>query len=306
MSNRKLIILGTSSQVPTVKRNHLAFFLRWDNEGFLFDPGEGTQRQFILNNVSPSEITKIFISHFHGDHCLGLPGIIQRLSLDGVKHTITLFYPKRGELYLHNLLNCAVFYNRVLLHKIPIDGSGVIYEDEDLRILAYSLKHGIETYGFRIEEKDKRTILPYKLPEGIKREDIGKLKKRGFIEIEGKILKLEEVSRLKRGQKFAYIADTGFCDQALALAKDVDLLVCESTYIEAEKELARDYKHLTAKQAAQIAKEAGVKRLVLIHFSQRYRNLDDFLKEAKEIFENTLVSRDGDVIELPRIKRDMS
>ncbi len=304
--NRRLVILGTSSQVPTVKRNHLAFFLKWDREGFLFDPGEGTQRQFVLNGISSSQITKIFLSHFHGDHCLGLPGIIQRLSLDGVKHSITIFFPASGKRFLHNLLNCVIFDNKVSINKKPILDSGIIYEDEEIKIIALSLVHSVETFGFRIEEKDKRTILPQKLPKELKKEDIGKLKREGVIEIKGKKIFLEDVSRIKRGQKFAYVADTKFCDNAIKLAEDVDLLVCESTYTENEADLAKDYKHLTAKQAAQIAKEAGAKKLVLVHFSQRYSVVDVFLNEAKEIFENTIAAKDGDVIELPRIKRDMS
>ncbi len=304
--NRRLVILGTASQVPTIYRNHLSFFLRWDKEGFLFDPGEGTQRQLIFNNISASEITKIFISHFHGDHCLGLPGIIQRLSLDNVNHTVTIFYPSSGKKYLNNLLNCAIFYNKAKIVCIPLIKAGIVYEDQDLSIEVHPLDHGIDTWGFCLKEKDKRTILPHKLPIGLKKEKIGKLKKKGYVYIDDKKILLEEVSRLKKGQKFAYIADTKICPQVFEIAKDADLLVCESTYAETEKELAKKYNHLTAKQAAYIAKTSNVHKLVLVHFSQRYFSLDILLNEAKEEFDNVIVAKDGDIIEIPRIKRNMS
>ena len=127
MSSRRFIALGTASQVPTRERNHNGYFLRWDAEGFLFDPGEGTQRQMIFADVSASSITKIFITHFHGDHCLGLAGVLQRLSLDQVPQTVQIFYPASGEKYLDNLANASIYYNVARTEKVPVNQEGIIF-----------------------------------------------------------------------------------------------------------------------------------------------------------------------------------
>src|SRR5512137_646068 len=126
MSDRKLIILGTASQVPGRTRNQNGYLLRFDSEGFLFDPGEGTQRQMILAGVSVTEITKIFITHFHGDHCLGLAGIIQRISLDRVLHEVDIYYPASGQVYYEHLRDACLFYNSARLNGHPVSASGVI------------------------------------------------------------------------------------------------------------------------------------------------------------------------------------
>src|SRR2546421_113610 len=132
MSAKTFFALGTASQVPTRERNHNGYFVRWDKQGFLFDPGEGTQRQMIFAGVSASEITKIFITHFHGDHCLGLPGVLQRLSLDKVSHEVEVFYPASGKRYVENLRNSSIYYNTVSIIEHPISEAGTIYEDQEI------------------------------------------------------------------------------------------------------------------------------------------------------------------------------
>src|ERR671917_1435812 len=126
MSARTFFALGTGSQVPTRERNHNGYFVRWDDEGFLFDPGEGTQRQMTFAGVSASEITKIFITHFHGDHCLGLPGVLQRLSLDRIAHPVDVWYPASGQEFYDRLRRCALYNDTVDVRPHPVPEGGVV------------------------------------------------------------------------------------------------------------------------------------------------------------------------------------
>ena len=301
MSARRFIALGTASQVPTRERNHNGYFLRWDTEGFLFDPGEGTQRQMIFADVAASSITKIFITHFHGDHCLGLAGVLQRISLDRVPHTVQIFYPASGEKYLENLSNASIYYNTASVRRVPISAEGVVFETEDFFIEAQRLDHVVEAWGYRIKEKDTVSLLPEKLSEfGVRGREIARLKKEGSVEINGRTVSLAECSVAKTGQSFAFVMDTGLCLNAYRLARDVDLLVCESTYLASETAEAISRGHLTAAQAAGIARDAKAKRLVLTHFSQRYQNIEDFTSEAREIFPNAIAMKDGDFVDLPK------
>lgn len=303
MSARIFIALGTASQVPTRERNHNGYFLRWDAEGFLFDPGEGTQRQMIFADVSASSITKIFITHFHGDHCLGLAGVLQRLSLDRVPQTGQIFYPASGEKFVDNLANASIYYNTAKIEKIPISKEGLVFRGKDYVIESYKLDHSVESWGYRIRENDSVSLLPEKLEEfGIRGRDVGKLKTEGSIEINGKIISIDECSFEKRGQIFAFIMDTRLCKNAFRLAENADLLVCESTYLSTETAEAESHGHLTAAQAAQIAADSEANQLVLTHFSQRYTNTDDFVFEAQAIHPNTLAVKDGDSIIFPKRK----
>lgn len=305
MSSRRFIALGTASQVPTRERNHNGYFLRWDAEGFLFDPGEGTQRQMIFADVSASQITKIFITHFHGDHCLGLPGVLQRLSLDRVPQTVRIFYPASGETYLENLSNSSIYYNTAKIEKVPISEEGIVFRADDYVVDAYKLDHSAESWGYRIKENDSVTFLPEKLEKfGVRGSDVGRLKAEGSIEISGKIISVEECTVRKPGQSFAFVMDTRLCLNAFRLAKDVDLLVCESTYLASETAEAIAHAHLTAAQAARIAADSKAKTLVLTHFSQRYQNIQDFLIEAQEIHPNSTVVKDGDFVDFPKRKQN--
>lgn len=301
MSTRKFIALGTASQVPTRQRNHNGYFLKWDEEGILFDPGEGTQRQMIFANVAASEITKICITHFHGDHCLGLAGVIQRLSLDKVTHTVEVYYPASGQEYFDHLKNASIFYNTANILERPITAPGVIFRNNSFSLETQMLAHTAESWGYRLQEADTVTMVPEKLAElGIRGAAVGRLKSQGMLEVNGQVISLAEVSVPKPGKIVAFVMDTGMCETAIALAKDADLLVCESTYLSSETAEAESRGHLTAQQAATIAREANAKLLVLTHFSQRYTSVDDFVREAYEIHPTVLAVQDGDVVAIPR------
>ncbi|MBC8182833.1 ribonuclease Z [candidate division KSB1 bacterium] len=307
MSQRILHVLGTACLVPTYQRNHNGYFLRWDNEGFLFDPGEGTQRQLIHSGISASQITKIFISHFHGDHCLGLPGVIQRLSLDRVNHSIEVYYPASGQRYFENLRDASVFHFQIELEERPIYEPGIICENKKYQIETKFLDHSIDALGYRIQEHDGFTMIPEKLKAaGLEFEKIRELKTNGKVDVEGKTITLNDVSNPRKGQSFAYILDTRMCQTAVELANDVDMLICESTYLSDREDMAKEYGHLTAKQAGLLAKKAKVGKLVLTHFSQIYPDITEFEDEAKNIIPNVIALKDGDQVQLPKRIRIMN
>lgn len=303
MSVRELIALGTSSQVPTRYRNHNGYLLRWDAEGLLFDPGEGTQRQMIYAEVTASAITRILITHFHGDHCLGLAGMSQRISLDRVPHPVHVYFPASGRVYYDRLRRASIYHEAAELVPHAISEEGVVHEDARITIEARRLDHGVETFGYRLHERDGVTMLPEKLEAaGLRGRAIGELQKRGEALVDGVLHKAADYSVPKLGQSMAFVMDTRPCDAAVELARGVDMLVCESTYLSSEAREARDHGHMTAAQAATIAKEAGVRLLVLTHFSQRYTSTAPFLEEARAIFPNVVAAKDTKRYGVP--KRD--
>lgn len=302
MSARELIVLGTSSQVPTRYRNHNGYLLRWDEEGLLFDPGEGSQRQMIYADVTVTQVTRILITHFHGDHCLGLAGLSQRISLDRVPHEIDVHYPASGQLYFERLRHASIYHDVSRIAARPIRGEGVIHKNGKLELSARRLDHAVETYGYRLREHDGRTMLPEKLAAaGVVGPQIKELIKKGSLEVNGKTVKLDDVSIFKPGQTFAFVMDTRICDNAVALAEGADLLVCESTYLSSEAREAHDHGHMTAREAAIVARDAGVRKLVLTHFSQRYGSTKPFVEEARAVFDGDVIAvRDGDRVAVPK------
>ena len=302
MTVRDLIILGCSSQQPTRYRNHGGYLLRWNEEGFLFDPGEGIQRQFIFAEVAPPAVTRIFISHFHGDHCLGVGSMLMRLNLDKVKHPIHCYYPASGKKYFHRLRYGTIYHENINVIEHPIKKEGVVHDDGKFCIEAAFLDHGgVDNIGWRISEADRRKFYPDKLKAlGIHGPMVRQLKEKETLIIDGKEVHIDDVSWIREGDVIAVIADTRPCDNAVKLSENARLLLCESTYLEDKKEMAHKHCHLTAKQAANIAKKANVKQLVLTHFSARYQSLQEFKKEGKSVFPNTHIAEDLKVFPLPR------
>ncbi|GAB2726111.1 ribonuclease Z [Kitasatospora kifunensis] len=291
MSQRELVVLGTASQVPTRHRNHNGYLLRWDGEGLLFDPGEGTQRQMQYAGVSATDLTRICVTHFHGDHSLGLAGVIQRINLDQVPHPVRAYYPASGQVFFDRLRQATAFHETAELCPHPVAEAGVLPADgAPFTLEAMRLSHPVEAFGYRLTEPDGRRLLPEKLAAlGIGGPAVGRLQREGGIEVDGRRVTLAEVSEVRRGQRFAFVMDTRLCEGAQALAEGADLLVIEATFLSADARLAEEHGHLTAAQAARLAAEAGVRTLVLTHFSQRYPDLAGHLAEAREHFEGELV-----------------
>ncbi|MEC7838780.1 MAG: ribonuclease Z [Chlamydiota bacterium] len=303
MSVRDLIVLGTSSQQPTRFRNHGAYLFRWNEEGFLFDPGEGTQRQFIFANVAPPTVNRIFISHFHGDHCLGLGSFLMRLNLDDVEHPIHVYYPASGKKYFDRLRYGTIYHEKINVIEHPIETSGVVHDDGKFCIRAEFLEHGVENIGWRITEPDTRKFDKQKLANlGIRGSIMRDLVENGSIQIEGKTVAVDDVSWIRKGDSIAVVIDTRMCPQAIELAKDAEIFLCESTYLEEHKHLAYNHYHLTAKQAATIAKKAKAKKLILTHYSARYVNSQDFELEARQVFNNSYAANDMDRFPFPKNK----
>jgi ribonuclease Z len=298
MSVRELVVLGTASQVPTRQRNQNGYLLRWDGEGILFDPGEGAQRQMLHAGVAATDITRICVTHFHGDHCLGLPGIVQRLSLDGVKHPVHAHFPKSGAHFFERLRHAASFYEVADLREQPVGQDGVIAAGRFGTLEARRLSHGVESFGYRLVEPDGRQLLPERLREfGIAGPDVGALRKNGSLGT----VRLEDVSIERKGQRFAFVMDTRLCDGVYALAEGADMLVIESTFLAQDTALAGEFGHLTARQAARVARESGVRTLVLTHFSQRYPEPERFAEEAREEFDGEIVvAADLERVQLPK------
>lgn len=302
MPARELVVLGTASQAPTRHRNHNGYLLRWDAEGLLFDPGEGTQRQLLLAGVASSAITRVCVTHFHGDHCLGLPGVLQRLSLDHVTHPVGVWYPAGGQEFYDRLRRCALYNDTVDVRPHPVHQDGAADPGpEPFALVAARLDHRAETFGWRVVEPDGRRMRPDRLEQaGITGPDVGRLQREGsLVTADGRVVTLEAMSEPRRGQVFAFVMDTRFCDGAIALADGADLVVCESTFLECDADLAAAYGHLTAAQAARLAVEAGARQLVLTHFSQRYPDDAAFAAEAGEIFPDVVVVRDLDRVPVP-------
>lgn len=303
VSSRELIALGTSSQTPTRDRSHNAYLLRWDGECFLFDPGEGAQRQLILAGIPPCSIHHICITHFHGDHCLGLAGVVQRLSLDRCNHSVHIYYPESGQVYIERLCGGAIFQAQIALefHPVPQQPGKMLElrKTREYTLQALPLEHSVPTIGYRVEETERLRFLTEKLDLlGIRGPLVGELKRNGALDIEGRTVRLEAVTEPRRGNVFAFVMDTRPCPEAVALSRDADLLLTEATYVSEHRDLAFTYFHSTAADAARTALAAGAHRLALGHFSQRYPNSGQHLLEARDIFPDVIALNDLDRVEI--------
>lgn len=287
---RELIVLGTASQVPTRTRNHNGYLLRWDGEGLLFDPGEGTQRQMIHAGVPATQITRICLTHVHGDHCYGLPGVLSRMALDGVGRPVHLHYPAAGEDVVRALVSVAS--PGLDLRLRPHAAGGPVAPG--LHVLP--LHHRIQTYGYRLVEPDGRTLLPDRLEAaGIAGPDVSRLQREG--KLSG--VRLEDVSVPRPGQRFAFVMDTAPCPGAEELADGADLLVAESTFSDDDAGLAAQYRHLTAGQAGALAATGGAGTLVLTHFSSRYSDVAALAEQARARAGGTTVIAAEDLDRIP-------
>lgn len=296
----EIIFLGTSSAVHSYTRNHPAIILKAFGETMLFDCGEGTQRQLIFAKVSPMKISKIFLSHYHGDHILGLPGLLQSMNFRGREKKLTIYGPKG----LYDLKDSLfkLGYSKI---EFPIEfieiGSQTIESDEDYIIKSQHVNHNVPCLAYSVEELKKprfnrEKAIELGVPVG---PDFGRLHNGEEVEIDGKIIKPEQVlGPPRKGNKITYSGDTTPCSEMVDFAKDSTILIHESTYMSEDADKAVENFHSTSADAAKIAKDSNSKELILTHFSTRYTQTDGLLKEAKEIFENTKLAKDFMKIEI--------
>src|SRR3989338_8060845 len=289
----QITFLGTSSMVPTKERNQIAVFLSYGSEGILFDCGEGTQRQFKIAGISLTKTTKILISHWHGDHVLGLPGLMQTLSSMDYSGKLEIYGPIGTKKRMEKMFEAFVFDKRLDFDVKEVK-NGIFFENSEFQLEAYPLEHGIETLGYRFIEKDARKvdmkkIRKLEIPSG---PLIGKLQQGKPIEHNGKKIEPDDVTYTEKGKKVAYITDTVLCDACYRIAEDADLLICEATYSSKLVVKSEEYSHMTAKQASQVANKANAKQLVLIHFSARYKNTQELEEDARDLFDNVICAND--------------
>lgn len=306
MSGREFIVLGTASQAPTRYRHHNSYALRWDDQLLLFDPGEGTQRQCILAGVAIARLTAVCVTHFHGDHSLGLPGVIQRRALDNRSSQrpldpLPVFHPGDGAPYFERLRSATIFHDTSNVVGRPLTDEGVVAElSPTLTLSVRRLDHRTTTFGYRLDERDSIRFDQARLDErGISGPDVGRLQREGRIETADGTVGIEEVSAHRKGQSIAFVMDTAPCAGASALAEGVDLLVCESTFLHEEVELATRYRHMTARQAGELARDAGARRLVLAHFSARHPDNEAFAVEARAVHDDVVAAEDLATIVVP-------
>jgi ribonuclease Z len=289
----EIVLLGTSSMVPTIERNHSSSWIRYENENILVDCGEGTQRQIRKAGLSAMKITKILITHWHGDHVLGLPGLFLTLGMQDFSGVIEVYVPKGTKEYMDRMMSLFVGSDVAKYKVIEVD-EGIFFENSKFKLEAKRLEHGTKTLGYKFIENDKRKILMNKLKKaGVKSGPwIKPLQEGKDIVVNKKKFKAKDYTELIKGRKVSFVSDTRKCKNAIALAKDSDILFCEACYLEDMEEIAKERMHMTAKDAALIAKEAKAKKLVMVHFSQRYKDLKEFEKQAKKVFKKSEVGRD--------------
>ena len=292
----ELTFLGTSSMVPTKDRNVLGHFLDFNGEGIMIDCGEGTQRQMNIAGINRLRVNKILLTHWHGDHVLGLVGFLQTLSHSENPPSIHLYGPIGSKENIDLMMRATQHQSLLSLEVTELNPDGVekFFENENYYLECTNLEHPVQVLGFNFVEKDQRRIDMAKAAKfGIKEGPlVGKLKKGEDVEVNGKEIKADEVSYIQEGKKISFVIDTVFCENAVKLAEDADLLVCEATFLTKHEDRATDYQHMTAAQAATLASQANVKELVITHFSQRYKDVNEILEEASTIFPDTKPAHD--------------
>jgi len=295
MSNPITInFLGTSQAIPTAKRNHTAILLQYQGENILIDCGEGTQRQFRKAHLNPCKITRLIITHWHGDHILGIAGLLQTLLLNGYSKTLYIYGPKGTKNNLHELINLLVPYNKIPL-KVEEVSEGKFFETKDFYLESIPLQHSIHCNAYSFVEKDKTRLDRKKLKQ-LKIPNsplIGELAAGKDISLNGKKIKAKDIIYEEKGKKVSVILDTALIDNCYKIAKNSDVLISEAVYLKDEEELAALHEHLTAEQAAEIAKKSNSKKLYLSHLSQRYDGNEKLiLKEAKTNFKDVFIAED--------------
>ena len=299
VSKIKITFLGTSDAIPSARRNHTSIFLNYDAENILIDCGEGTQRQIRKAGLNPCKITQILITHWHGDHVLGLPGLVQNLSRNNYNKVLEIYGPLGSKEYIQRIMQ-AFIPRELVKYTVQEVVSGIFFENTEFFLEAIPLQHGIHCLGYRFAEKDRRRVDMKALKKIAVKEGphLKELQLGHDIVYQGKKIKAKDYTTMIPGKKISIVTDTLYCDAAIRIAKDADLLFCESTFLGDLKEQAIERKHMTATQAATIAKKAKVKKLVLIHFSQRYKDLRPFSKEARKTFSSVIIGKDLDTFTL--------
>jgi ribonuclease Z len=294
----KIVFLGTSDAVPSSERNHTSILLNYKNENILIDCGEGTQRQFRKAKLNPCKLTKILITHWHGDHILGLAGLIQTLSFSGYNQTLVIYGPKGTKIFFKNLMKTFIFHENFKIKVEEVEGK--FFENEDFYLEAEKMSHGVPCNAYIFVKKKKLRINKTKLEKTkIQGPILKQLKEGKDIVYDGKKYFAKNLIFEETDKKISFVFDTSFNNKIIPFVKNSDLLICESTFGPELEEQAKEYHHLTSNQTAEIAKHSKSKRLVLTHISQRYsKDPKKLLDSAKKIFKNSSLAEDFEKIEI--------
>ncbi len=288
-----ITFLGTSGSTPTKDRALPSVALEFRGRIYLFDCGEGTQSQFIKYGLSMSKIHSIFITHMHGDHVIGIAGLMRTLALNNRVEPLYIYVPEGEEEKARTL---ATFDKAMFGYDIIIRGikTGIVIRGDGFKIEAFKLNHSVKSYGYAFMEDDKMHFIKEKCRKlGIRGTMFSQLESGETLIINKKRVKAEDVTYAEKGKIVVYATDTRPTATTVKAAKSADILIHEATYADELKSFAKERKHSTSIEAAGIAKRAGVKRLVLFHLSARYKDASGLLKEARRVFKNTDVAYDG-------------
>lgn len=289
-------MLGSGAERATSARALHGYLLRWDDEGVLIDPGEGTQRRMIGADVTATSLTRVFISRFRADCCLGFAGITQRISLDRVPHPVAVHFPEDGRVFYERLRKASVYHAAARLDPRPIGAEGAMVERKQLTLHAMAVTGRPEGFGLRLQEPDGRTMLPEALrAAGVVGPEIKRLQTEGRIEKAGRLVKLDEVSVFKPGHAVAYVPDTRPGPSVDALLRDADLAIVHAGRATPSGEA------MSASEAGEAARRAGVRRLLLTGFVPDGPSPDALEVRAAEAFGGEVIlAVDGARIPIPR------
>ena len=290
-------ILGNNSAVPAFDRHPTSQVVVMDGHNLLFDCGEGTQIQLINYKIRRSKISHIFISHLHGDHYFGLIGLINSFGLLSRRQDLHIFGPAPLQQLIELQLKVADSMLPFDLHFHTIRNEGVLVDDEKYSVTCFRTNHRIETYGFAVEEKKapRRLILEAVKENNIPLHFYERLKAgEDFITTAGEVLKNEWLTvEAPKPKKYAFCADTKYCEEIIPFIQNADMIYHETTYLDHLRDRAEARFHSTTRQAALIAQKASVNKLIIGHFSSKYDTLDEFEREAREVFPNTELALEG-------------
>jgi ribonuclease Z len=292
----KVTLLGTSGSTPTKTRGMPSVAITYNGRIYLFDCGEGTQMKMLSYGLNISRIESIFITHAHGDHIIGLAGLIRTLSANNREKPLVIHVPKG---YEKPIVSLIVFDRAQINYPIAVKGvrTGTVYRGKGFSISAFRVNHQILTYSYAFKEDDKRRFMKEKCKKlGIKGPIFSVLQSKKRIRLDSRTITLNSVTTLQKGKKVVYSVDTRPTAAAVRASKDAELLIHEAVYTSDKKRFAVQRKHSTAYEAARVARQAHVKRLVLTHISARYKDARALLSEARKVFKNTTVANDGDSI----------
>jgi len=292
----EIVFLGTGCMQPTKTRNHAGVLLTYKKENILFDCGEGIQRQMRVAGIKPAKITRLCISHWHGDHVFGIPGLLSSMGADRTgqeeEPVLQIYGPKGSQIYLANMFK-GFAAKDIIPYEVHEVSAGKAYEGDDFILEVQKLEHSTPCIGYSFKEKDKLRIDAVKAKKlGLEGPILGKIQQGKDVTMKGKKIKAKDVTYATLGKKVSYVTDTVPCKGADLLAKDADLLICEGTHLDEIREKSEKSRHMTVKQAALIASENNAQKLVVTHISQRYKESSEILEEARTYFDNSVVAED--------------